>query len=93
MLLFYRVKALQLEAHSQDDAERAAGMGSYKPAKAFDTSLPEMDVETNADTAADTAAEWNDSSWGDELVTMYVFYEWMRLYLHSANELTVELYV
>lgn len=51
------MKALQLEAHSQDDAERAAGMGSYKPAKAFDTSLPEMDVETNADTAADTAAE------------------------------------
>jgi len=40
-----RVKALKTEAYTQEEAERAAGMGSYKAPKAFNTELPVMDVE------------------------------------------------
>mgnify|MGYP001804259098 CR=1 FL=1 len=41
-----RVKVLKTEAFSQEEADRAAGMGSYKAPKTFDTDLPEMDTDT-----------------------------------------------
>ena len=40
------MKALKTEAFSQEEADRAAGMGSYKAPKTFDTDLPEMDTDT-----------------------------------------------
>lgn len=65
VITFCRVKNLQLEAHSQDDAERAAGMGSYKAPKPFNTDLPVMDTEAETTTNTELESKPGTSSAAD----------------------------
>lgn len=50
--LFFRLKQLSVEPYSQEEAERAAGMGSYVPPQRLavptevSTEIPEMDTST-----------------------------------------------
>ena len=51
-ILFPRLKQLSVEPYSQEEAERAAGMGSYVPPQRLavptevSTAIPEMDTST-----------------------------------------------
>lgn len=52
LLLSSRLKQLSIEPYSQEEAERAAGMGSYVPPQRLgvptevSTEIPEMDTST-----------------------------------------------
>lgn len=52
LLLSPRLKQLSIEPYSQEEAERAAGMGSYVPPQRLgvptevSTEIPEMDTST-----------------------------------------------
>ncbi|XP_067946241.1 zinc finger protein 593-like [Watersipora subatra] len=58
-----RLKALKTEVFSQEDAERCAGMGSFKAPKPFNTDIPTMDTDSTDEPAGQPTSETsNDPS-------------------------------